>query len=166
VFVPDGEVVGGTFNNLPLCTSDDQTGCLVAYNTLSDSSDALMIGVLEPPEGQDVACVNPAALGGGAAYLQTHVNEWTNNTLPEGLTTNLATYNDFYKAECIGGGDLISGLVVKVEPSDTDDKRVNPIDFEAESAVMTGSKNSLHQKDYTLTNGTLLELVKKQSASR
>lgn len=166
VFIPTGSVVGGTFDNLPLCTSDGQTGCIVAYNTLSAPTNSLTVGVLKPAEGQDVACVNPAALGGGAAYLKAHVGPAGETTLPQGLTTNAGTYKDFYKGECVGGDDLVSGLVVKAEPLDANDQRVNPIDFEAVAAIMVTSSYSLHTMDYTLTNGTLVELVRAQSESR
>ena len=31
--VPDGEVVGGDFANVPLCEAEDQTGCVVTYSS-------------------------------------------------------------------------------------------------------------------------------------
>lgn len=80
VIVPPGKTVGGSFQHIPLCTAGAQTGCVIAYSTFGS----------EPPAGTDfgrpgqgvsifneqyattgvqVACVNPAALGGGTADL-------------------------------------------------------------------------------------------------
>ena len=67
VHVPEGEVVGGDFANVPLCEAPDQVGCVVSYATFRSSA---------PPEGMAFfgradevgrrpACVNPAALAGG-----------------------------------------------------------------------------------------------------
>lgn len=70
VQVPPGSDVGGTFQELPLCRSADQFGCIVTWSTYRSS---------EPPpttaffgyadEGTEAACTNPAALAGGRSPL-------------------------------------------------------------------------------------------------
>jgi hypothetical protein len=74
VVVPAGRDVGGTFQAVPACRRTGQVGCVVAYNSF---------GTVPPPDslfgratgGQQVLCVNPAALSGGSApahpYLPT-----------------------------------------------------------------------------------------------
>ena len=62
VHVPEGEVVGGDLDHIPLCQADDQTGCVVSYATFRATA---------PPStgsffgrSNDIgpaACVNPAA---------------------------------------------------------------------------------------------------------
>jgi hypothetical protein len=67
VDVPPGEVVGGTFQDLPLCEADDQTGCVLSWASFREAA--------PPPEGaffgrsrgsgDPAACTNPADLVGG-----------------------------------------------------------------------------------------------------
>ena len=82
VTVPIGEDVGGTFKKTPLCSSDKQVGCVIAFSTFNETppDDALFgrIGgaFTSVPPGKDpadymVACTNPAALGGGSAPVET-----------------------------------------------------------------------------------------------
>jgi hypothetical protein len=68
VTVPDGKKVGGSFQHVPECTDDTQTGCVVAYSTFSGTPvEGAMFG--KAKAGQQVICTNPAALGGGSAAL-------------------------------------------------------------------------------------------------
>ena len=84
VTVPTGKTVGATFQHLPLCASSDESGCVIAYSSFPS----------EPPPdanfgrpgqgislntgqtattGVQVACVNPADVGGGGtAALKTY----------------------------------------------------------------------------------------------
>ena len=63
VEVPEGEVVGGTFDEVPLCEASDQLACVVSYATFPADDppgpDARFGRTDE--EGLRVACVNPAA---------------------------------------------------------------------------------------------------------
>ncbi|MBN1652763.1 MAG: DUF3089 domain-containing protein [Deltaproteobacteria bacterium] len=160
LFVPKGQKVGATFANIPLCSSNSQTGCVVAYNTVSAPSDALFIGVKQPTAEQEVACVNPAALGGGSANLISYV---TTASYPvEGVTTPFALFKNYFSAQCSG---TIPALVITPTQS-ADEKRVNPFDFTALAKIMQGSTNSLHLIDIDLTLGNLVELVKAQGDAK
>jgi hypothetical protein len=53
VLVPKGKTEGGTFQNVPTCTFDVQTGCVVAYSSF----------LKEPPEGANFGRVNSPLLG-------------------------------------------------------------------------------------------------------
>lgn len=163
VFVPKGKKVGGTFKNIPLCSSHTERGCVVAYNSVSAPSSALFIGVQQPTAEQEVACVNPGALTGGKANLITYVSVANQPSLT-GLTTSVALFRDFFTGECIAGA--IPALVVKTNPTSSTEKRVNPYDFVATAAIMTGSTNSLHTIDYDLTQGNLVDLVKAQGEAK
>lgn len=71
VAVPEGEVVGGVFDNVPLCTEDGEVGCAITWATFRSTEppgpDALFGKVRE---GDDVAgCVNPAGISGGDVAL-------------------------------------------------------------------------------------------------
>jgi hypothetical protein len=163
IFVPKGQKVGGTFKNLPLCSSNTERGCVVAYNTVSAPSSALFIGVQQPTAEQEVACVNPGALTGGKANLITYVSVASQPSLT-GLTTSFALFRNFFTGECIAG--TIPALVIQTNPASNTEKRVNPYDFVATAAIMTGSINSLHTIDYDLTQGNLIDLVKAQGAAK
>jgi hypothetical protein len=69
VLVPEGGTVGGTFQNVPSCQSETQTGCVIAYSSFEKEPplDAFFgrpgSSLLEggtPPLGMEVLCVNPA----------------------------------------------------------------------------------------------------------
>jgi len=73
VLVRKGQKVGGDFQHLPACTSDSQTGCVVAWSTFNEPPPANSRFGRSPttdpgfgmPWGPDyeVLCTNPASLG-------------------------------------------------------------------------------------------------------
>jgi hypothetical protein len=75
VTVASGRDTGGSFATIPLCRSATQTGCVVTYVSFRET--------VAPPEntlfgratvaGQNAACTNPAALGGGSAPLHSYL---------------------------------------------------------------------------------------------
>jgi hypothetical protein len=69
VLVPEGGTVGGTFQNVPSCQSETQTGCVVAYSSFAKEPPANAFfgrpgsSLLEQggsAAGMEVLCVNPA----------------------------------------------------------------------------------------------------------
>jgi hypothetical protein len=71
VQVPIGEVVGGDFENIPLCIAPDRFGCVVtwaAFRATEPPPDDSLFG--RGGEGTEAGCTNPAALRGGAADLR------------------------------------------------------------------------------------------------
>jgi hypothetical protein len=80
VLVPEGGVVGGTFQTVPKCTSADETHCVIAYSSfLKEPPEGSFFGRPDspllgsnPPPGLEVVCVNPTLLnqnGGEGALL-------------------------------------------------------------------------------------------------
>ncbi len=69
VLVKQGSDVGGDFQHVPACRSDEQTGCVVAFSTFGETPppDALFGRSSSP--GLEVLCTNPAALRGGTSLL-------------------------------------------------------------------------------------------------
>jgi hypothetical protein len=141
VQVPEGEVAGGTFENVPLCEQDDQTGCVVPYVSYRSTSPPAADSFFgRAADGTRAACVNPADLAGGPAPLQPY---WL-VTQPEGtllggtsgaqpfadpartaeITTPWVTYPDFVEGTCVSEGDFTYlSLDVAGDPADarTDD---------------------------------------------
>jgi hypothetical protein len=142
VSVPDGEVVGGSFENVPLCEATDQVGCAVTYMAFRST--------VPPPEssffgrardGDGVAgCVNPAEPAGGSAVLRPYFSvEQPAGSLLGGtssaqpfadpartaeVTTPWVTFPDLVEGECVQeGGFSYLELTVWGDPDDprTDD---------------------------------------------
>jgi Protein of unknown function (DUF3089) len=167
VEVPAGEVVGGTFDEVPLCEASDQLACVVSYATFPADDppgpDARFGRTDE--EGLRVACVNPAAPEGGPATLSPYFP----TAIPEGalagagatesvgrladIETGWVTMPDYVEAECverdgagylaatIGGGDDVRGTTV---------------------GGVLGPGWGLHLVDVNLAMGDLVDLVADQ----
>jgi len=82
VEVPRGQLVGGTFKHIPACSSLGQPGCVIAFSSFPATPPADSLfgrpgqGVsLQSNQtaraGLQVVCVNPAALSGGTALLDS-----------------------------------------------------------------------------------------------
>ena len=111
VAVPTGGTVGTTFTHLPLCTSTGQTSCVIAYSTFPGQPPAdskfgrpgqgvsLQSGQTAAA-GVQVACVNPADLGGGTATLTPRFRTSTIPPPSPRVTTPWVTYPDLYSAAC------------------------------------------------------------------
>jgi hypothetical protein len=73
--VPPGKDVGGDFQNVPLCHSPSVPGCVIAFasfrSTVPPPANSLF-GKVQMP-GMEAACVNPAALGGGAGAAHSYL---------------------------------------------------------------------------------------------
>ena len=74
VGVPEGEVVGGDFTEVPLCTEEGEIGCVVSWvtfrSTVPPPSDSFFG---RPGRDTVAACVNPAAIGGGSGELDPYM---------------------------------------------------------------------------------------------
>ncbi|MEZ5179267.1 MAG: DUF3089 domain-containing protein [Acidimicrobiales bacterium] len=74
VAVPEGEVVGGDFANVPLCSESGEVGCAMTWATFRSTApppEGSLFGY--PRGGEGVAgCVSPAAPAGGSADLDAY----------------------------------------------------------------------------------------------
>jgi hypothetical protein len=168
IAVPDGEVVGGTFANLPLCTSDAETGCIIAYRTYAEGFPPTNNSNGGVGPGFDQACTNPAALGGGEAHfghtlLPTHTNQPLFTLIPGlPLYPPFALYANLYAGECVKDSTNHSYLEIRVRPG-PGDVRENRIPFThiALSPALLGT----HIIDYQWPMGELLSLVATKAAA-
>jgi Protein of unknown function (DUF3089) len=114
VTVPVGQTVGATFQHLPLCTVPSQTGCVIAYSSFLSRPpvDSLFgrpgKGVSlqsgqTASNGEQVACVNPAAIAGGTAVLDPYFLTASSKPPPPPITTPWVNYPDLYSASCQSG---------------------------------------------------------------
>lgn len=115
VTVPTAKTVGATFRHLPLCTGSAQGGCVIAYSSFPSQPPAdsdfgrpgqgvsLQSGQ-RATRGVQVACVNPAALGGGTADLVPYFPSASEAPPSPPVTTPWVTYPDLYAATCKSAG--------------------------------------------------------------
>lgn len=115
VQVPTGKLVGGSFENVPACTTSTETGCVIAYSSYPSQPPASSVfgrpgkGVSlqsnqSTSSGEQVLCTNPADLGGGKAELSPFFFATTQSLGKVSVSTPWVTYPGLYSASCEQGG--------------------------------------------------------------
>jgi hypothetical protein len=179
--VPVGKTVGATFTEVPLCTAGTQTGCAIAFS--SYPSPPPLDSVFGRPgqgtslqsgqtakAGQQVACVNPAALAGGTGNLdpylltasQTVQVPVDSTRLTEPVSTPWVTYPGLYSASCDQGGGATWLQVTSLAGT----SRTRPVvnDDKMGGLGGTGPAWGYHGYEYWLTLGNLLRDIAGQEA--
>jgi hypothetical protein len=172
--VPKGADIGGAFQHIPLCHAASQIGCVVAFASFRAAT--------PPPEdshfgrvredGMAAACVNPAALGGGAGALDAYLSEkriagdpglqeasWT--TPPKPIDTLFVKVPGMLTAECVNN-EHGSYLAVTVHPT-PGGARINDIGGDVIVGGKVQENWGLHLIDANLTMGNLVALVGDQA---
>jgi hypothetical protein len=171
VEVPPGKNVGGTFKQIPLCTAEGQTGCVLTYMSFRASSPPPLpsfLGRAGTP-GMTAGCTNPAALGGGKATLDSYWFAlrsteagaepvvWSKEGAPptpflrtEGLVT----------AECRHDGS--AGYLAVTVNADPNDARTDRIPGDVYLGGRLNPGWGLHIADMNLAQGDLLRLIEAQ----
>lgn len=171
VQVPEDDVVGGDFADVPLCEQEDQTGCIVSYS--SYRSTASPAGGLfgTDGDGTKAACVNPADLAGGPAPLQpyflvdqperallggtTDAQPFADPARTAEITTPWVTYPDLVEGECVSAeGHTYLSLTVNGEP---DDPRTDDIGGDL------NDQWGMHLIDANVAMGDIVDLVASQA---
>ena len=173
--VPQGADVGGAFSHMPVCRSDKQVGCVIAFADFRDNVPPPANSRFgHAPEGMRAACANPAALGGGSGMLDAYLSsskisggenvapqpfDWT--TPPKPVETPFVKVPGLLSAQCVQN-EHGSYLAVTLHPT-PGGARVNDISGD----VMIGGKVAedwgLHLIDANLTMGNLIRLVADES---
>jgi hypothetical protein len=157
VRVPDGQDVDGDFQNVPLCRSQDQTGCVVTYASFRSTSpppDNSFFGRVRSGDGV-AGCVNPAAPDGGSATMHSYFPASAANDPT--VTTPFVSFPGLLSAECVQqGGFSYLNVTVHGDPSDprVDD---TPGDLTPEWG--------LHLVDVNLAMGDIVDMVGRQAAA-
>jgi hypothetical protein len=157
VEVPRGKTTGGTFENVPICTSPDEGGCVVAYRTYEAGSN-VQLADRGPRAGNVNVCVDPAAVGSDAlaplsrAYLR--VSEGSRRYLhTEGIDTPFVELEGFYQGQCVEGPEGFRYLAISAAAGDP---RKNPVTYEL---LPLHKHIGLHMLDFQLLEGDLVNLV-------
>jgi len=181
--VPAGKTVGATFAKVPLCTASTEAGCAIAFSSYPSQPPAdSMFG--RPGQGvslqsgqtakagQQVACVNPAALGGGTGDLDTYELTSTQTAkipgyerLTEPVSTPWVTYPGLYSASCQQGGGASWLQVSSLAGASHTRPVVNDNHLAGLAGTDTGPAWGYHGYEYSLTLGNLLTDVAGEEAA-
>jgi hypothetical protein len=174
VTVAKGKDSGGDFKSIPLCRAAAQTGCAIAWVSFRDTAPPppkSRFGKSENP-ALEVACTNPAALGGGkaeahSAFATGRSWEMARDTGPWSKTgtakTAFVTLPGLITAQCAStdGANYLS-VHVNADPADprTDDV---PGDVAVGKTVLADW--GLHLIDVSVVYDDLVALVPQQLAA-
>jgi hypothetical protein len=171
--VPKGGALGGSLKEIPLCTSAEQTGCVLTYNSYSanapPSADYTKVnGYVKA--GSDPGCTTPpGGSAGSAARLSGAL--FPLETTAGGLLgllalkfdfgavqvrTPYARYADFYSARCAESSEGLSYLRIAAEPL-AGDVRKDPVPYD--HVAISDPAVGLHALDYTFVSADLVQAV-------
>jgi len=168
--VARGRDVGGSFQSIPLCRATSQTGCLIAYSVYRSTvppPENSLFGIPPSPDLQ-VACTNPAALGGGSGALHAYLAtsgatlggtgrgvEWVEGGTA--IETPWVSVPDLLTARC-ATNEHAAYLELTVH-GDAADPRIDDIfgDINAQWGM--------HLVDANVAMGNLVDIVRQQGAA-
>lgn len=174
VAVPKGKDVGGSFQNVPLCRSASQLGCVISYVTFrSDMPPPAnsRFGRV-PTEGMTAACVNPAALKGGKAEMHAYLSSGfngvsTESAQPKPWATGVRIETPFVSLPGLLTGECVSNdagsylaITTNGNPADARTDEI-PGDVVVNGQVMKDW--GLHLIDAHVAMGNLVDVVAQQS---
>jgi len=167
VQVPSGKTVGGSFKNIPACTSATQTSCVIAYSSFGSTPPAnsffgrpgqgvsLQSGQTAT-SGQQVLCVNPATFNSSAASLQPFFPSASAKPTNVRVLTPWVTFPGLYTAQCQQSGGA-SWLQVTATPAAGDPRPT--------VSTPLGPAWGYHLDDVNLSLGNLVVDVAREEAA-
>ncbi|MEO7209227.1 MAG: DUF3089 domain-containing protein [Steroidobacteraceae bacterium] len=169
--VPKGADVGGAFKHVPVCRSNRQTGCAIAFADFRASVPPPANSRFgKAPEGMQAVCANPAALGGGSGMLDAYLSaaristasdgprepfEWSTPSKP--IDTAFVKVPGLLSAECVTD-EHGTYLAVTVHPT-PGGARTNDISGDVVVNGQVLQDWGLHLIDANLTMGNLVAIV-------
>ena len=174
VRVPEGELVGGSFQNIPGCTAAEEVGCVISfssYPTASPPEDDAVFGRVGGGPTPDVGaptdralCVDPVALAGG--------NELADAVVPVSAPLigggDMSATGDFdtryiVLPEILEAGCATTGsyTYLSAGPAPEGDQRTVAIEGLLQERL--GDDWGLHLQDAQLAMGDLLEIAARQA---
>lgn len=173
VAVPIGEDVGGSFQNVPACRSDDQFGCVISYASFRATAPPPENSIFAraPDEGMQALCTNPANLGGGLGPLNSYWSlfessqfsppnpdrAWADDAIdPPSITTPFVSLPGLVSSECVNDGPFsYLSLVVNADPGPRSDEIGGDLTPDW----------GMHLIDANVALGNLISIVENQAAS-
>jgi hypothetical protein len=174
IAVPRGKDIGGSYQNIPLCHSASQTGCVVTYvsfrSTIPPPANTRFGKVTDP--NMIAACTNPVALGGGSsvlhAYLSTDGRTIVGRTAPKPwvspehpIDTPWVSVPGLLTAQCKSNENATYlELTVHGDPADA---RTDDIIGDLSTADRIQADWGLHLVDFNIAIGNLIDIVGEQA---
>ena len=174
IAVPRGKDIGGSYQNIPLCHSASQTGCVITYvsfrSTIPPPSNTRFGKVADP--NMIAACTNPVALGGGSgvlhAYLSTDGRTIVGTTPPKPWVTPERTIDTpwvsvpgLLTAQC-KSNENATYLEVTIY-GDPSRPRTNDIIGDLGAVDRIQADWGLHLVDFNIAIGNLVDIVGEQA---
>lgn len=166
VQVPEGERIGGSFANVPLCSSASDTGCVIAFDA-NYPEPGVFLGVgaqVTPPMTR--GCVNPASFDDSLATLAAFVyprSSWTlAPTFPNRVQTEWVRYSGIYTGRC---SEENHTLEIELAVDYEGDVPMTPKEIQ-DLYVASGSRRYLHGVETYIASTDFLRIVEQQIANR
>jgi hypothetical protein len=116
VQVPTGQLVGGSFKHIPVCTTTLETGCVIAYSSFGKPppSDALfglpgqgvsLQSQQTKSKGQQVVCVNPVTFSSAPGTTLAYFLSATSKVSGQTEGTPFVAYPGLYTVTCAHRGN-------------------------------------------------------------
>lgn len=162
VQVPDGELVGGTFAEVPGCSAPDETGCVVSWSSYPAGSPPPADAIFGRSEGAGTRalCTDVVDLLGreaGSAIAPVSAPMGALQDVGEVGTTFLSL-PDVVDVSCAAEGEIDYLAVGLADPQD-------PRPVAALQAENLGPAWGLHSLDLNLAQDDLVELAARQAAA-
>lgn len=174
VMVPAGQVTGGDFKSVPLCTSAGQTGCVASWVTFRND--------VPPPAssrfgrtttaGMKVACVNPAGFGTAEVPLDAYMNAGATSLSEQApvtwargkkVSTPFAQVPGLLTGACVDR-DNAQYLAVTVH-GDPADPRTDTIAGDVVQGGKVQADWGLHLVDVNVVMGNMVDNVARQASA-
>lgn len=176
VMIPPGKLTGGTFKAIPLCTAEDQTGCVITYASFRDTLPPPATSRFGKANGANVAaCTNPSNLAGGKgtpeSYFMTKgfLNGSGGTVQPAWAKPEPTIITPFVKTpglvstQCVTKGEFtFLELHVNADPADA---RTDELAGEIARPTGPDLNWGLHLIDVDHSMGDLVRIAGKQSGA-
>ena len=166
VQVLEGQRVGGSFENISLCGSPTETGCVIAFDAHDPTGDPINYEYAAPISPPNIrACVNPASFDDGAGTLAALMYPRTYESLipfPDGVDTEWVRYPSIYTSQC---SDTRHHLEIALSNEYTGDVPITPLKLQEALVEVRGANANLHSAEYYIANTDLVAIVEQQIAS-
>jgi hypothetical protein len=174
--VPKGADVGGAFKHVPVCHSNSQIHCVIAFADFRADHPPpanSLFGRVRGDEAMQAACANPAALGGGSGKVDAYLSsrrvastdpgaQQASWTVPDQtIDTPFVKVPGMLTSQCIND-EHGSYLAVTVHPS-ASGKRTGEITGDVMVNGKVLEEWGLHLIDANLYMGNLLTIVRAET---
>ncbi len=177
VEVPNGKDSGGSFKQLPLCRTGEQTGCVINYSAFRASSPPPPNALFgrTPRPGMQAGCTDPVALSGKPldSWLLLHRNllglpapreDWA--ALAARSPAQFVSLPGLVETACMNADDA-AYLAVSLTPVTPGREAKRPADIPGDLYVAGNvfAPWGLHLIDINLVAGNLVTLIQRQGTT-